>query len=156
MENLLFLLCVLSCHQPAIQKRVDQARDIRCLAEVGFSEARGEKPAGMAAVMQVVLNRTRDTRWPPTVCKVTAQASQFLAVEAWQIPRVPTANEVREWRLAMRLAEKLVAGERLAPAGCAGATHFDRGTHIEKDKRLVKLCTLGAHIFYVEPQGNRL
>ncbi len=45
-------------------------RDVDCLAQAVYYEARGEGDDGQAAVAQVVLNRSRIASFPATVCGV--------------------------------------------------------------------------------------
>jgi hypothetical protein len=56
-------------------------RDTRCLALIAYAEAAGEGPAGMAAVMHVVRNRTRDPRFAGDDCAVTLEPGQFQPVD---------------------------------------------------------------------------
>ena len=51
----------------------DSARQMRCLAEAIYFEARSEPEAGQAAVAQVVLNRVRSGIFPTNVCAVVYQ-----------------------------------------------------------------------------------
>ena len=50
---------------------------INCLATNTYMESRGEGEKGMLATIFVVLNRTKDSRFPSTPCKVIAQPNQF-------------------------------------------------------------------------------
>jgi hypothetical protein len=52
-----------------------QARDLECLTEAVYFEARGETPAGQAAVAQVVLNRVKSPAFPKSVCGVVFQGA---------------------------------------------------------------------------------
>ena len=45
-------------------------RDLRCLSEAIYYEARGEGTKGATAVAEVVLNRTESSRFPNSVCDV--------------------------------------------------------------------------------------
>ena len=44
--------------------------DIECLTEAIYFEARGEPFIGQLAVANVIMERVRDHRFPPTVCEV--------------------------------------------------------------------------------------
>ena len=52
-------------------------RELACLAEAIYFEARGTGAAGEAAVAHVVLNRTESAEFPRTVCGVITQGCQF-------------------------------------------------------------------------------
>ena len=61
----------------ATQAKSDHTRQIGCLAEAGYFEARGDGERGMLATMFVILNRTKDGRFPDSPCAVIAQPKQF-------------------------------------------------------------------------------
>src|SRR5436305_15131044 len=50
--------------------KAENAVQSECLAEVLYYEARGEGIEGQKAVAEVVLQRTRDSNYPATVCGV--------------------------------------------------------------------------------------
>ena len=52
-----------------------QARDLECLTQAVYFEARGETPAGQAAVAQVVMNRVKSPAFPKSVCGVVFQGA---------------------------------------------------------------------------------
>ena len=52
-------------------------RDLQCLAEALYFEARGEGSQGQRAVAEVILNRVDHPRFPKTVCGVVNQRGQF-------------------------------------------------------------------------------
>lgn len=56
---------------------LDTLSDVQVLALTGYGEARGEPVTGLIAVMQVVMNRVADPRWPATVPGCCLQPWQF-------------------------------------------------------------------------------
>ena len=52
-------------------------RELACLAEAVYFEARGTGAAGEAAVAHVIVNRTESPKFPGTVCGVITQGCQF-------------------------------------------------------------------------------
>ena len=48
-----------------------------CLAQNIYYESRGSNLADMAAVANVVINRTKDRRYPDTICGVVRQGKQY-------------------------------------------------------------------------------
>ncbi|HET9067579.1 MAG TPA: cell wall hydrolase [Amaricoccus sp.] len=52
-------------------------RELACLAEAVYFEARGTGAEGEAAVAHVILNRTRSAKFPSSVCGVVGQGCQF-------------------------------------------------------------------------------
>ena len=61
------------------------SKDVNLLAHLITGEARGEPYIGMVAVGAVVLNRTRDSRFPRTVAGVIYQPGAFSVVNDGQI-----------------------------------------------------------------------
>ena len=54
----------------AINKAEAKPTEVECLTEAIYFEARGESFVGQLAVANVILERVRDSRFPPTVCEV--------------------------------------------------------------------------------------
>jgi N-acetylmuramoyl-L-alanine amidase len=59
--------------------------DVNLLAHIIYGEARGEPYTGQVAVGAVILNRTRDSRFPQTLAGVIYQPGAFTAVADGQI-----------------------------------------------------------------------
>jgi spore germination cell wall hydrolase CwlJ-like protein len=127
---------------------LDESRDLECLTQAVYYEARGETRAGQAAVAQVVLNRTRHPAYPKTVCGVVFQrtrtACQFsFACDGSVYRRV----EPGAWRRAEQVAAKALNGKVMPEVG--NATHF----HVASinpgwGARLLRVSQVGSHIFY--------
>lgn len=122
-----------------------------CLAQVGFSEARGEGSIGMIAVMQVVLNRTKDSHWPKSICEVANQSGQFVGLEKWAYPRFIPHSETKSWNEAITLAELLIGNVKHAPEACRKATYFNQSSSSES---LERVCRVGKHVFYIEARKD--
>lgn len=127
-------------------------KDLNCMSDNIYYEARGEGITGMWAVANVVINRLNNHRWPKTVCQVVYQPFQF----SWtgEKPQKPDSQK------AHQLA-RLVAGEVLARRHdegidlTNGATSFHR-FDLEKPTwsySLLKTKTIGNHTFY-KLKGN--
>lgn len=56
---------------------IPDEKSLTCLALAMYHEARGEGDRGMIAVGYVVVNRTKDSRFPDTVCGVTGQGKKM-------------------------------------------------------------------------------
>lgn len=72
---------------------VDRQTDL--LAHLIHGEARGEPYTGKVAVAAVVLNRTRDSRFPKTVAGVIYQSGAFDAVSDGQINLQPDSSSYK-------------------------------------------------------------
>lgn len=126
-------------------EKIEQSYGRECLALVGYAEARDQGETGMAAVMQVVLNRTHDKRFPDSICEVVQQKNQFLALEKWRYPRHPDPIDLAAWEKAHIIADNMIANVKPALGKCESAIYFDQGN---KSLSVTPLCKLGVHYFY--------
>lgn len=125
-------------------------RDLDCLTQAVYFEARGESPAGQAAVAQVVLNRVRKAGFPKSVCAVVFQGSargtgcQFSFACDGSMNR---GRESRAWAQARHIATRALAGAVMTAVG--DATHFHT-VHVSPDwsRDFRQVAQVGLHIFY--------
>ena len=129
---------------------LDASRDLECLTQAAYYEARGEGRDGMAAVAQVVLNRARHAAFPSTVCGVVFQGAgrrvgcQFSFTCDGSM-RAPVNRAA--WGRARDVASKALAGAVYARVG--NATHFHT-TNVSPGWRnsLIQVGQVGQHVFY--------
>ncbi len=134
----------------------DTARQMRCLADAIYFEARSEPEAGQAAVAQVVLNRVRSGIYPATVCGVVYQdrerpfACQFSFACEGKSLRV---DEPTYWATATRIAEAVASGKTY-DARLASAINY-HAAYVRPfwAPTLRKLDRIGLHIFYAMRPG---
>lgn len=74
---------------------VSSSKDANLLARIIHGEARGEPYTGKVAVGAVVLNRTRDSRFPKTIAGVIYQPGAFDAVDDGQINLAPDNSSLK-------------------------------------------------------------
>jgi spore germination cell wall hydrolase CwlJ-like protein len=137
--------------QPAGRRAsaLDSSRQLECLTDAVYFEARGETPRGQAAVAQVVMNRVKSPAFPKTVCGVVFQGAashgcQFsFACDGSMRHRL----EADAWERARRIAERALSGRVLADIG--KATHFHT-TDVEPDwgPQMLRVAQVGLHVFY--------
>ncbi len=77
------------------------SKDVNLLAHIIYGEARGEPYTGQVAVAAVVLNRTRDSRFPKTIAGVIYQPGAFDAVSDGQINLSPDNTAYKAARDAL-------------------------------------------------------
>ncbi len=126
-------------------------RELKCLAEAIYFEARSESEAGQIAVAQVVLNRVKSALYPNTICGVVYQnrhrymACQFSFACEGKSLRI---TEPGPWRTAVRLANAVLAGEAYDKE-VAGSTHY-HATYVRPrwSRKLKRMDKIGTHIFY--------
>ena len=78
-----------------------QKKELNCLAQNVYFEARGEKPVGQLAVAMVTMNRVESRRFPNSVCNVVWQRRQFSWTHDGKSDR-PT--DKKAWMLAKQIA----------------------------------------------------
>ena len=121
--------------------RATQA-EIECLASAVHHEARGEPAEGQIAVVEVILARRKNDRWPDNACRVIAQRAQFSFVRSGSIPATP--HDCREKHIA--LVRQVLKGRSV---GLREATHFHADyVHPKWRHSYRQLRQIGRHIFY--------
>jgi spore germination cell wall hydrolase CwlJ-like protein len=120
------------------------SRDLECLSQAVYFEARGEPTAGQQAVAQVILNRVRHPSFPKTVCGVVYQGCQFsFACNGAMRHGMSGAA----WDRARSVAEHAMNGFVMTEIGNATSFHAARmGSGWSGG--LMKVAQIGAHIFY--------
>lgn len=129
---------------------LESSRELECLSEAVYYEARGETPSGQAAVAQVVLNRVRHPSFPKSICGVVFQGAykrvgcQFsFACDGSMRAR----RETGAWSRAQKVASRALAGAVMAEVGAA--THFHTtGVAPGWGPRLLRVGQVGMHVFY--------
>ncbi|HEX6866776.1 MAG TPA: cell wall hydrolase [Caulobacteraceae bacterium] len=118
--------------------------DLDCLTQAIYYEARGEGPAGQAAVAQVVLNRVRHPSFPKSVCAVVFQGCQF---SFHCNGAMNGRREMGAWNRAQRIATRALSGAVVANVG--NATHFHTvNVSPNWGPSLLRVGQVGLHIFY--------
>ncbi len=129
--------------------------DLLCLTDAVYYEARGESPAGQAAVAQVVLNRARSPKFPNSVCGVVFQAKEagarrgedcqfsFVCDGAMTRPK-----DVQAWNKARAVAARALDGYVMRAVGPALDFHVNEpGRALAAKPGTV--AHLGRHVFFI-------
>ncbi|HET9070116.1 MAG TPA: cell wall hydrolase, partial [Amaricoccus sp.] len=77
LRTLLLLAALLAAPLLAAPAHAGAERELACLAEAVYFEARGTGAAGETAVAHVVVNRSKNSKFPDTLCGVVGQGCQF-------------------------------------------------------------------------------
>lgn len=137
--------------------RIDAARartrDIRCLAENIYFEARGEPLRGQYAVAEVTMNRLASPHFPNTVCDVVhdtrwdTSRRRLVAHFSWTAFKLRLESGSPEWKQAMDIATTVYDGQHQPQVPDA---LFYHATYVNpywaSSKRVV--ARIGNHIFY--------
>ncbi len=129
---------------------LDQSRDLECLTQAVYYEARGEGRDGMKAVAQVVLNRARHPAFPKTVCAVVYQGANRGSGCQFSFTcngAMRGAVNRSAWNRAREVATKALSGQVFSAVG--NATHFHT-TAVSPSWRnnLIRVNQVGDHLFY--------
>ena len=121
------------------------SRDLQCLAQAIYFEARGEPLAGQLAVGAVIVNRTTSGRYPSDYCSVVTQRGQFSFVHGGHIPSPDETSPA--WTRARALAQ--IAHQDLWQSA-AGEALFFHARYVRPGwaRSKVALATIDSHIFY--------
>jgi spore germination cell wall hydrolase CwlJ-like protein len=135
---------------------LETSRELDCLTQAVYFEARGETAAGQAAVAQVVLNRVRSPAFPKTVCGVVFQGAahrqgcQFSFACDGSMRR---GREMVAWNRAQHVAARALSGSVMGSVG--NATHFHTiNVQPVWGPNLLKVAQVGLHVFYRFGRGG--
>ena len=132
---------------PAGEAPLDDA--LTCLARTIYWEAKGEGPAGMEAVANVVMNRLGQKNFPNTICEVVRQGGERGACQFgwWCDGRSDDAEEGRSYAMAKEIARRALNMQLTDQTG--GALYFNQREAISgwtgKYRTTVEI---GEHVFY--------
>jgi spore germination cell wall hydrolase CwlJ-like protein len=118
-------------------------REVNCLAQNIYHEARGEPIEGQLAVAQVTINRVRIGSWGSSVCKVVYAPSQF----SWTLNKHKQIKNTQSWNTSVAIANEVLSGR--AHLANFNALYFHTRQVRPKWRRgKQKVTTIGNHIFY--------
>lgn len=141
------------------------ARQLRCLAEGIYFEARGEPWRGQLAVGRVILNRVQSKHYPNTICDVVYQNSHLHNRCQFSFACDGKADKIRNakvwfnvrgyaaWLLANRPNER-ERSEYGVLASLQTATHY-HADYVSPNwaKHFELTARIGRHIFYSDPSA---
>jgi hypothetical protein len=137
--------------QNPLPASVFDSKQQKCLAEGIYFEARGEPEVGQAAVAQVILNRVRNPAYPKTICGVVYQNQNFRHRCQFSFAcdgRSERIAEQLQWEIAKRVARDVTEG-KVWVAEVGDSTHY-YANYVRPGwaRRMIKMDTIGAHLFY--------
>ncbi len=131
----------------------DNAKQLHCLAQNIYFEARGESADGQLAVALVTMNRVKSRRYPNSMCGVVWQKRQFSWTHDGKSDR---PDDQRAWRLAKNIAhfiyynfDRLPARAQRALDLTHGALHFYAPSLAQPYWAKLQVVTraIGGHVF---------
>ena len=124
---------------------LNRNRELDCLTQAVYFEARGETAEGQLAVAEVILNRVASEEYPDTICDVVTQPSQFSFIRAGKFPSVDTTSAT--WHMALAIAD--IATKHLAREVAPNVLWY-HASYVAPawGHRLTRFAQIGTHIFY--------
>jgi spore germination cell wall hydrolase CwlJ-like protein len=133
------------------------AKQIQCLAENIYHEARGEGQKGMIAVGYVTLNRVKRSEFPNTICDVVKEGryrngipKRYQCQFTWWCDGRPDTvrKDSEQWKNSLSIAVDLFNGELNDPT--KGATHYFNYNIVSPrwQYALAKTTVIRNHAFY--------
>jgi spore germination cell wall hydrolase CwlJ-like protein len=144
-------------NRPAYQAYL---RERNCLATAVYFEARGESARGQKAVAEVILSRTRVPGRPKSICGVVYEGSKRSTGCQFSFTCDGVADRVHNgdaWRQAQRIATNVMrTGGKVNPV--AGGATFYHADYVSPGwaSRMVKVASIGQHVFYRPQRGRNL
>jgi spore germination cell wall hydrolase CwlJ-like protein len=130
-----------------------RARDIQCLAENIYFEARGETLQGQYAVAEVTMNRLASPFFPKTICDVVHDTrwdparKRLVAHFSWTAFKLRLESGSDAWKQATEVATDVYDGDYQPVVANALFYHATSVTpYWASSKRFV--ARIGSHIFY--------
>ena len=116
--------------------------EITCLTRNAYFEARNQGEKGILATVFVVLNRTKDSRFPSTPCKVISAKSQF----SWY-GKGKVVKDHKTYKEVEVLVKEVVDGKHKDIT--RGSTHFHT-TKVNPSwcNKMTKTVKIKDHVFY--------
>ena len=140
---------------PEVKEMVyESERELHCMAEVLYYEARGEGRAGQLAVAQVVLNRVAHPLYPDSICdvvyhKTKTRGGKVVCQFSWVCDRKakPPNPDGTLWQRVMKNAYLMVNGQATPPITRSLNFH---ATHVQPAwaKYERREAVIGNHAFY--------
>lgn len=146
--GLLLLLALTSSHlvksdftQPQLVEA--SQKDIHCLAQNIYHEARSEPIKGQIAVAQVTINRVKAANFKKSVCQVVFAPSQF----SWTLNKHIKVRDTQAWKTSLAIAKAVLTNSIRIPNFTA--THYHtRQVNPRWSRNMEVLAVIGSHIFY--------
>lgn len=131
-------------------------REVECLAQNIYFEAKNEPYEGQLAVAQVTVNRVEHPEYPKTVCAVVWQQNRDrhtgrkVAQFSWTLdgkPDVPKSKTAYEQAYAVA-EEVLIYGAQSAIVGTEALFYHANYVRPRWARKMERIAKIGNHIFY--------
>ena len=132
--------------------KIVNEKEIKCLADNIYFEARSEKEIGKKAVALVTINRLKrdnDNEYPNSICGIVHQRNKYKCQFAWACDKRKPIREYDLYKNCHAIAKNVIMNYDIIHDVTKGATNFHRNdikpNWAIKKKRTV---IIGKHLFY--------
>jgi hypothetical protein len=135
-------------------------KEKNCLATAIYFEARGESQLGQKAVAEVVLARTRERDRPKTICGVVYEGAHNRGVGCqFSFACDGVSDKIHDrgaWSRALRIASNTMRTGGRVNSVVGNATYY-HANYVNPSwaSSMIKVATIGTHIFYRAPHSRR-
>jgi spore germination cell wall hydrolase CwlJ-like protein len=134
-------------HQKLFEVKIDRKKEVECLTQALYYEARGEGRKGQMAVADVILNRVKSRSFASNICGVVHQRNGRSCQFSFACDNsVKSKVNWSSWNQARQLAEEAIT------KGTGNVTNnalFFHAAHVSPSwKNMTKTVSIGAHSFY--------
>ena len=130
-------------------------KQLTCLSEALYFEARGETVKGQFAVAEVIMNRVSSSRYPDSVCDVINQGTgrKFACQFTYTCDGRKEVITEKATYVRLRKIAKLMLSDMPKPL-TKGATHYHtKAVRPNWSRVFPRTATIGVHHFYRERRG---
>jgi spore germination cell wall hydrolase CwlJ-like protein len=133
----------------------DAKKQVDCLAENIYHEARSEPAKGQIAVAMVTLNRVVDGRFPEDICGVVKQktknseSGKTVCQFSWYCMPVRLNKNSEYYQEALKHALHVYANYEILDDVTGGSLYY-HADYVRPGWNLLKTVVIGRHIFYKE------
>ena len=131
----------------------DAKKQVDCLAENIYHEAKGESEIGKVAVGLVTLNRVQDPKFPKDICSVVKQKVNYTCQFSWFCTLSHTNKNSDMYKQSLDAALHVYANYEKIKDITHGATYY-HADYVNPNWKLDKTTKIGRHIFYKERRNN--
>ena len=129
--------------------RILNEREVKCLTDNIYFEARSEKDIGKKAVALVTLNRLKDDEYPNTICKIVHQRNRYKCQFSWTCQRKMKVRDSYTYSKCRKIAKHVIMNYDVMHDVTKGATNFHRrDIRPEWANPRKKTVAIGKHVFY--------
>lgn len=125
------------------------AKDLKCLQENIFFEARNQEILGMTLVGAVTMQRTQSPEFPASICEVVYQKAQFSWTNHKHKLNLNNVIEARAWNLSGKVAKAVLTDNGKLDELYKGVVYYHKTTvHPKWSTKMQKEFVFKDHIFY--------